>query len=596
MEEIKKNMVNSNTFSQMLNEKKDNLVNKNGKVLNLDTDVLDINNYNYEDQIGYKENNQNAYDRLKDAFNFKKTNMPKDYNILYYKNGAGASSYALGINSSDYYTFDTYTYGGENGLVAIKKESLNKMDVNSFQSYESSFEKDGIKYRNIKSADGKEVYNYVDFPDGMHLQFKNNKLVAINNYYLNSPVDSSIFLDNQKEKLIPKELMKDYTVDISNSFSDLVTRKMSYSSIYLNYVESKKKNSDYYEFMSKWEYYFKNKDINVDRSKILYCDNDSVYLDNGLILTKKGNSLSVKDYSSNIDYEYVLSKNNYVLNSFTLNNGDKGYLKFDYSNNNLVIKDLSKYNENEQVIFDGNDNSRGYYKSEDDVNKISSITPYIDSYGNESLYLSNGYLIRLGEDGLKVMDRVDQLTEIAERQVENGSTIYREWFNNGHDVSEQDWCAIFISWLYSELPGDETFFNKGGADSNNKGQSGAGDIPRRSVGDKKIPKYGEWLEDEDTDSNTKPMVGDIVLFDPKYKDESGVEVYYPYSDDGYPKEDRDRYTSSHVGYVYDVDDDYIYVIAGNTNNGDNDKSLVSKKKYSRKNDHINGYYRPYYNK
>ena len=75
MEEIKKNMVNSNTFSQMLNEKKDNLVNKNGKVLNLDTDVLDINNYNYEDQIGYKENNQNAYDRLKDAFNFKKTNI-----------------------------------------------------------------------------------------------------------------------------------------------------------------------------------------------------------------------------------------------------------------------------------------------------------------------------------------------------------------------------------------------------------------------------------------------------------------------------------------------------------------------------------------
>ena len=58
----------------------------------------------------------------------------------------------------------------------------------------------------------------------------------------------------------------------------------------------------------------------------------------------------------------------------------------------------------------------------------------------------------------------------------------------------------------------------------------------------------------------------------------------------------DKYYSSHIGYVYAVDDTYVYTVEGNS--GD----IVRKRQYDRKShcgnigsqQGINGYFRPNY--
>ena len=105
--------------------------------------------------------------------------------------------------------------------------------------------------------------------------------------------------------------------------------------------------------------------------------------------------------------------------------------------------------------------------------------------------------------------------------------------------------------------------------------AGAGDHARLSV----AKGYGVWYESEYSDSSTVPRAGDIVVFT-----WNGIG-HYP---------GQDAYYSDHVGYVYAVDDAFIYTIEGNTGSYDNDTSTVMLKKYDRKSGNINGYYRPNY--
>ena len=155
-------------------------------------------------------------------------------------------------------------------------------------------------------------------------------------------------------------------------------------------------------------------------------------------------------------------------------------------------------------------------------------------------------------------DIVEQLNALALKQVGNGGSEYWTSYGSGAD----EWCAMFVSWLFKKITSDKPYLVYA---------SGAGDIPRKSV-----PKgYGIWLEDECSDPSTAPKPGDVILFTP---------TIYP----------SDKYTSRHVGYVYDVDDNKVYTVEGNTGTNLCTTSYVSKREYDRKDCTINGYYRPNY--
>ncbi len=168
-------------------------------------------------------------------------------------------------------------------------------------------------------------------------------------------------------------------------------------------------------------------------------------------------------------------------------------------------------------------------------------------------------------------EAIDKMTEIAlaeADQVNAGGAKYWGWFNTGGRV---EWCAAFTSWLFNQI---------GGIDKYIKSSLIAGEIPRASV----AAGYGTWYEDECTDPRTVPAAGDVIVFDPY------VGGYTPW-----PANGNDKYYSSHVGYVYAVDDTYVYTVEGNS--GD----AVRKKQYNRKThcgtyglQGINGYFRPNY--
>lgn len=166
-------------------------------------------------------------------------------------------------------------------------------------------------------------------------------------------------------------------------------------------------------------------------------------------------------------------------------------------------------------------------------------------------------------------DVINKLNSIALGEVGNGGTKYRMYLwkeDNG-----LDWCAAFISWLYSQV---------GGIDKYIVADGGAGGIPRETI----KTLGGMWLEDECYDSSTVPQVGDIILFDPWIGNGT-----LPWPDNG-----NDKYYSSHIGYVYKVDKDNVYTVEGNSND------MVQAKQYSRKHcgngsrQGINGYFRPNY--
>lgn len=168
-------------------------------------------------------------------------------------------------------------------------------------------------------------------------------------------------------------------------------------------------------------------------------------------------------------------------------------------------------------------------------------------------------------------EAIDTMTEIALKQAEEvnaGGAKYWSWYGLSY---RDEWCAMFTSWLFNQV---------GGLNKYIKSSAIAGEIPRASV----AAGYGTWYEDECTDSRTVPAPGDVIVFDPY------LGGYTPW-----PQNGKDKYYSSHVGYVYAVDDTYVYTVEGNS--GDS----VRKKQYNRKThcgtyglQGINGYFRPNY--
>lgn len=158
------------------------------------------------------------------------------------------------------------------------------------------------------------------------------------------------------------------------------------------------------------------------------------------------------------------------------------------------------------------------------------------------------------------MSQAEKMIELAKQQIGNGAKKYREWFY-GYNAVDVAWCAIFVSWLFSQckIPMIKT--------------DGAGCFAREGNG-----TYGTWYESEYSDSGTTPKIGDIVTFVWNY-----AGRYY----------NHDKYYSDHVGIVYAVDSNNIYTIEGNAG-ASNDTSTVKYKSYSRTSGAINGYFRPNY--
>ena len=157
--------------------------------------------------------------------------------------------------------------------------------------------------------------------------------------------------------------------------------------------------------------------------------------------------------------------------------------------------------------------------------------------------------------GNATIDKINQIA-INEAKAGTGPEKFRDYFG---DKNESDWCAMFVSWLFNQVGGIGKYYVK---------DASAGQGARSSI----AAGYGTWLEDECTDSSTVPKPGDVLHW--KVAD----SAHYV-----------DKYSSKHVGYVYDVDDTYIYTVEGN-----NDPYHVRTLKRKRKDCNVNGYYRPKY--
>lgn len=156
----------------------------------------------------------------------------------------------------------------------------------------------------------------------------------------------------------------------------------------------------------------------------------------------------------------------------------------------------------------------------------------------------------------------NKFVDNAKKYVNQGPSTFRKWFY-GYDKKDIPWCAIFVSYVANETGILGTLVPK---------SAGAGEIARSGVN----MGYGKWYEGH----NTKPQVGDIILFTWNGKGK------YP---------NQDKYFSDHVGIVCKVDTKYVYTIEGNTNNKENDKSKVGEHKYELYSGLINGYFRPNWN-
>ena len=163
------------------------------------------------------------------------------------------------------------------------------------------------------------------------------------------------------------------------------------------------------------------------------------------------------------------------------------------------------------------------------------------------------------------IEAIDKMVSIGTAQTGNTGPYYRTWFYGGYD-SSVDWCAIFVSWLFDQIGGLDKYIVK---------TAGAGSIPRESV----QAGLGNWYESEYTDPSTVPRAGDVVVFT-----WNGAGHYSGH----------DAYFSDHVGFVYEVDDENIYTIEGNTGSGGCNASIVQLRSYNRKSGDINGYFRPNY--
>lgn len=150
-------------------------------------------------------------------------------------------------------------------------------------------------------------------------------------------------------------------------------------------------------------------------------------------------------------------------------------------------------------------------------------------------------------------EAIDKMNEIALKEAADGSPREKFWEWYGDSA---DWCAMFVSWLFDQVGGLGKYFYKNAA---------AGPTAREPI----AAGLGTWLEGECEDPTTVPRAGDVL----HWKD----------ADPGYWQ---DKYSSKHVGYVYAVDDTYIYTVEGN-----HDPYKVVTVEHERKDCNINGYYR-----
>lgn len=174
-------------------------------------------------------------------------------------------------------------------------------------------------------------------------------------------------------------------------------------------------------------------------------------------------------------------------------------------------------------------------------------------------------------------EAIDKMTEIALKEAEDGNVgglKYQEWYE-----TYGDWCAMFVSWLFDQVGGLNKYIKSSAIAGGTYGYSGI-------VKDSMEANLGAWYEDECTDPKTIPKAGDVIVFDPRI---NGVYTPNPTS------YSESKFFSSHVGYVYKVDDTYVYTVEGNS--GDE----VKAKSYERKThcgtvgtQGINGYFRPNY--
>lgn len=159
-----------------------------------------------------------------------------------------------------------------------------------------------------------------------------------------------------------------------------------------------------------------------------------------------------------------------------------------------------------------------------------------------------------------MMNEIEKVINLAKEQIGNGAKKYREWYY-GYNAQDVAWCAVFVSWLFSQAGIDMVKTD------------GAGCFAREGNG-----VYGAWHESEYSDRSTTPKIGDIVTFVWNYLGRYNSQ---------------DKYYSDHVGIVYAVDDDNIYTIEGNVGTS-NDTSTVKYRMYNRESGAINGYFRPFY--
>ena len=166
---------------------------------------------------------------------------------------------------------------------------------------------------------------------------------------------------------------------------------------------------------------------------------------------------------------------------------------------------------------------------------------------------------------------IDQLNQIAVKQIGNTGDTYESWYG-----FYADWCAMFVSWLFNQVGGIGKYIASS--------EAVAGEIPRSSD----AAGLGTWLEDECTNPEVEPRAGDIILFDPWMGG-----GYIPYPDNG-----NDKYYSSHIGYVYKVDSENVYSVEGNGELGGYNGvwEHIRPRKHCGNQDGqtINGYFRPNY--
>ena len=295
-----------------------------------------------------------------------------------------------------------------------------------------------------------------------------------------------------------------------------------------------------------WEYDFKNDDCYT------YLNANDNSFDMQILaknMVKKTIKYKCKDGDSSEDKEAEdIEKSNYSKDTLKCDKGeyDKDSVKESYE------KDDAKYKEflNEYIKL----------KYHTPGTEVKSCSFAIN--GNNGS--ANTTVSKTGQEA------IDKMNEIALAQVGKTGDTYESWYG-----MYADWCAMFVSWLFNQVDGLDKYIVKSAI---------AGEIPRAADS----RGYGTWYEDECTDSSTVPKSGDIILYDPWI---GGYTI--PWPDNG-----NDKYYSSHIGYVYKVDDQYVYSVEGNGSSGG--YNGVWEHKHSRKDcgsgttQGINGYFRPNY--